>query len=63
MTGTDTSARRSSWEVYRSFEEVPAELKRNTRRIRNGLRDDQSGFRQEEIERCGLVVFWTRNGW
>lgn len=50
-------------EVYRSVLEVPKDLRRYTDRTRTvwNLGSGQARF-QEDIH-CGLVVYWTKQGW
>ena len=50
-------------EVYRSVLEVPPELRQHTNRFRPIWNERSMGVRYEESIHCGLVVFWTRQGW
>jgi hypothetical protein len=49
-------------EVYGSILEVPDELLRFTHRSRT-VPTGRGGFRLVDDVNCGLVVFWTKQGW
>lgn len=52
-------------EVYRSYNEVPPELLRYTHISRSTRSDTDNSFGPPVVDlvNCGLVVFWTGEGW
>jgi hypothetical protein len=50
-------------EVYRSFNEVPPEFLRHTHQMRSVANEGSFGPMTEDLVNCGMVVFWTREGW
>jgi hypothetical protein len=50
-------------EVYRSVLEVPDELRRYTSRVRTVQNPRTGRFGIQDSSMCGLVVFWTKQGW
>lgn len=59
LTGEDIVA----VEVYRSILEVPKELLRYTDRARTVMNMNSGGTSTKRDVNCGLVVFWTGQGW